>query len=79
MPHSLLLYSTVPYQFFEYAYRTVQYGTRHKCYLFLHVLRVRTCSVAVLSVSLSGFRGLPQDVAVPSRFRRRESVGKIQM
>ena len=28
---------------------------------------------------LSGFRGLPQDVAVPSRFRRRESVEKIQM
>ena len=28
---------------------------------------------------LSRFRGLPQDVAVPSRFRRRESVEKIQM
>ena len=31
MPHSLLLYSTVPYQFFEYAYRTVQYITRTVC------------------------------------------------
>ena len=34
-------------------------------------------SVAVPSVRLSGFRGLPQDVVVPSRFRRRESVEKI--
>ena len=36
-------------------------------------------SVACSAAVLSGFRGLPQDVAVPSRFRRRESVEKIQM
>ena len=26
-----VLFCTVPYQFFEYAYRTVQYGTRTVC------------------------------------------------
>ena len=36
-------------------------------------------SVCGCSVRQSRFRGLPQDVAVPSRFRRRESVEKIQM
>ena len=36
-------------------------------------------SVACSAAVLSRFRGLPQDVAVPSRFRRRESVEKIQM
>ena len=52
------LLSTVPYTV-RYTYRTkglLYPGRRnlkeliHKCYLFLHVLRVRTCSVAVPSV-----------------------------
>ena len=75
-----VLYCTVLYCTVLYCtvlYCTVLYCTVlycHKCYLFLDRLRVRGCSVCP-----SRFRGLPQDVAVPSRFRRRESVEKIQM
>ena len=59
--------------------RSAQPSTSHKCYLFLDVLLVRGLLFRGLLFCLSGFRGLPQDVAVPSRFRRRESVEKIQI
>ena len=34
-------------------------------------------SEAFCSVRLSGIRGLPQDMAVPSRYPRRDSPGKV--
>ena len=46
--------------------------------LALFVFRRASRPWPVLSVSPSRFRGLPQDMAVPSRFRRRESLRKIK-
>ena len=51
----------------------------HKCYLYLDLLRAAVPSVCGLLFRPSRFRGLPQDVAVPSRFRRRESFETNQM
>ena len=43
------------------------------------VLRRASRDWPVLSVCLSPLRGLPQDVAVPSRCPRRESPEKVQI
>ena len=50
------------------------FGQGHKCFC------IETCfAFLACSVSLSSFRGLPQDMAVPSRCPRRESPDKNKL